>query len=338
MQQLVKGLALREAYVRRWRLLGPGFPGAGQLDLRSERVSRSYQSAVAFLYGFLPGRFNLSRLSFRGSETGSFFCRPAVVPEACCALRFHNLKWRTSGPVRARTQAPSRTTLLSEPSGILTSLAGVLGVKVSQLPRLTDLVNLLQGYVCHGLPIPCRGGGNRTGGACATAAMMEALWDLVDERGRADSRDARFDRHCRVLSHPLLTDIVSSMLRVCRKQSAVRFSLFSGDERTVTAVLQALGVYEGRPPALAATLALELWTTPRRSRAKEEHFVRVVYDGEDVTSLVRFCRGRSVDGLCRLKYFQSFVERDNLLVMGVAGRQSLKTFCQSHLRSGKTHS
>nr|KAG5700208.1 hypothetical protein BaRGS_011051 [Batillaria attramentaria] len=82
LQHLHNGLALKEKYVKKWNLFGDKFSPATQLKLRSTQYSRTYQSAVSFLYAFLP-HFDITQLDIQASAD-TVFCHAKYVPQACC--------------------------------------------------------------------------------------------------------------------------------------------------------------------------------------------------------------------------------------------------------------
>ena len=311
-QHLLNGLALKAKYLNKWNLFGTHFSPSTQLDLRSTLISRTYQSAIALLYTFLP-RFNISELDIHAARN-SMFCSPSVVPGACC-MNLVKLKQEADKGLHKRGEKNPAW----QPA--MGALAEVFGVKGDHLPWPTALLDMLQGHACHSLPLPCG-----SSGKCVTAAMMEKLWTLVDSDARSYRNDSRFDQYCRTVIHSLLLEILNSMVRVSHNQSPVKFTLYSGHDLTVSPLLQALGVHEGKWPHYATRVVFELY---RKVRAKGAHYLRIVHNGRDVTPLVRFCQGRTEEGMCQLKYFQYFVERDNMEVIGASDRQSLASFCKS---------
>lgn len=311
-QHLLNGLALKAKYVHKWNLFGARFSPSTQLNLHSTLISRTYQSAMALLYSFLP-RFNVSELDIRAAKN-SVFCSPVVVPAACC-MNLAKLKQEADrGPHKRGSKNPAW-----QPS--MGALAQVFGIKVGHLPWPAALMDLLQGHACHGVPLPCTNNGE-----CVTTAMLERLWALVDSDAQSYTNNSKFDQYSRTIIHSLLLEILTSMVRVSRNQSPIKFTLYSGHDLTVSPLLQALGVHDGKWPSYATRVVFELY---RKVRAKGAHYLRVVHNGKDITPHVRFCQGRTEEGMCQLKYFQYFLERDTMEAIGVSGRQSLASFCRS---------
>jgi len=82
------------------------------------------------------------------------------------------------------------------------------------------------------------------------------------------------------------------------RAARARLTLFSGHDTVIAPVLEGLGLYEGRHcrwPQYASRIAFELWRKelgPVQGRAGDgQLFVRVVYNGEDLTAAVPACQG-----------------------------------------------
>ncbi|KAK7094167.1 2-phosphoxylose phosphatase 1-like [Littorina saxatilis] len=314
LQHLLNGLALKEKYIEQWDLFHPHFSPADQLDIRSTLISRTYQSAMALLYAFLP-RFDLSELDVRVSKN-SMFCS-SNVPPACCS----NLNKLKQEADKGRHKRGRKNPAWVPAMG---ALADVFGLKISQLPWATSLVDMLQGHACHGLPLPCG-----PDGKCITPDMMDKLWKLVVSDTQSYNKDPRFDRYSRTIIHSLLLDILASMDKVIRNASPVRFTLFSGHDLTVSPLLQAFDVHNGMWPRYATRVVFELY---EKDNSNGQHYLRVLHNGKDITAGVRFCRGRTEQGMCHVKYFQDFVIKDNMEVMGVQDRTSMEAWCKSKMQ------
>ncbi|XP_076472753.1 2-phosphoxylose phosphatase 1-like [Babylonia areolata] len=315
LQHLFNGLSLRRKYGEGWGLFSPPFSPLAHLAVHSTVTSRTYQSAVAFIYGLLP-RFDLSQVHVRASPN-VMFCRPSLVPAACCS-NLGKLRQEVDRAVRVPRAVDSAWQAAMPP------LARIFGVKVNRLPGPTQLIDILQGHACHNLSLPC--GGEEGGGGCVTPTLLEKLWALVDGAGQRSSQQAVFNRYSRTVTHSLLLEMLKSMQETAHNRSAVRFTLYSGHDLTMTPLLQTLGLYEGKWPPYATRLVWELY---RRRSAPRKHYLRVLHNGRDMTSRVRFCQGHTDQGMCALKRFEDFVVRGNLEVIGVSDSQGLEDFCRS---------
>ncbi|KAL8597075.1 hypothetical protein ACOMHN_057564 [Nucella lapillus] len=312
-QHLLNGLSLRRKY--RDTLFAPPFSSSAHLAVHSTLTSRTYQSALAFVYGLLP-RFDISDVYVRAAQN-VMFCRPSLVPAACCA-NLAKLRQEVDAAVRIPRAVDSAWQAAMLP------LARIFGVKVNRLPGPSQLVDVLQGHACHDLSLPC---GEK--GRCVTPALLGKLWEVVDGAGKRSSQEAVFDRYCRTVMHSLLLEVLKSMQDVARNRSDTRVTLYSGHDLTMTPLLQTLGLYEGKWPNYATRVVLELY---RKRSAPRQHFLRVLHNGRDVTSRVRFCQGAMVQGkLCPLKRFERFVMQENMETIGVRDAQGMKDFCRSKI-------
>ena len=317
LQLLLSGLALKKAYVTEWNLFIDGFLPADNLDVQCTRLPRTYQSAVAFLYGALPS-FNLSEIAF-SPVRNDYFCRGSGLPDACCRFLERVKVGMESGGGDPSSRSGGRS--MVNHTGLMLTLSDLFKVDRSDLPPIADVVDFLQGYACHNLPFPCC---SRHG--YMPAKLLDQLWSLLDVDGAARVTSSAFQRHSRIASHFLLSDIANKMVRVSRNRSALRLSLYSGHDTTLTPLLTALGIDDGRWPHYAFRIVFELYgerTSPRR------HFIRVVKDGLDVTAAVPFCRGNgALGGLCPLRLFDRFVRNgDGGEGVGMGNVSDIRTLC-----------
>lgn len=112
------------------------------------------------------------------------------------------------------------------------------------------------------------------------------------------------------------------------KEDAV-FALASAHDVTMAPLLSALGLEGAGFPKFAARLVFELWSSPetkerRSDRKLDNMFIRVLYNGEDLTFDTAFCREhnrRSTQPLCPLGNFLSFVRKDMFSVVNATSYQ-----------------
>ncbi|KAJ3590653.1 hypothetical protein NHX12_008602 [Muraenolepis orangiensis] len=318
-QHLLNGQRLQQAYHRHRLLPGDWLPR--QLWLETTGKSRTLQSGLAFLYGFLPD-FDWRRLTVR-HQRSTLFCGP----EACdCPARGRYLEEEQRRQYRLRV-GDARL------EAAYVDMARALTLPPRQL-RASNPVDSLLCHLCHGLPFPCLqtpGGAVAGEKACLTVQQFAEIrrQQLDDE---ADKRRTGLYRKYAVLAmHPFLNRTAGRMERAARAAGAggakeAALALSSAHDVTVAPLLSALGLEEARFPRFAARLVFELWRSPPGPPAKGgggkapgagggggEAFVRLLYNGEDVTFHAAFCRSHKRHGsrpLCPLKNFLSFVRRD----------------------------
>ena len=105
--------------------------------------------------------------------------------------------------------------------------------------------------------------------------------------------------------HPLLDEIEARYQNITHGITDSRFVLYSGHDLTLQPLLGTLGIAgDDEHPPFAACLVLELY----RMKEGGGHFLRVLYNGQDRTEMLRFCEIEDlVDGLCPLRHFCRFV-------------------------------
>ncbi|KAG7251859.1 hypothetical protein CRUP_003563 [Coryphaenoides rupestris] len=337
-QHLRNGQLLLQAYMRH-SLLPAGW-SPRQLWLETTGKSRTLQSGLAFLYGFLPD-FAWPRVTVR-HQWSTLFCGAACD----CPARNRYLEEEQRRQYRLRVADARLEATYAE-------MARALGLPPRQL-RAANPIDSLLCHLCHGLPFPClqtpeaaSGSGRGASKACLTVEQFAVIrrQQLDDE---ADKRRAGLYRKYAVLAmHPYLNRTAGRMERAARvkpgETAEVALALSSAHDVTVAPLLSALGLEEARFPRFAARLVFELWRSPPAAPAAGmggkpqakgkgkgvvagggEPFVRLLYDGEDVTFHAAFCRLHKRHGarpLCPLKNFLTFVRRDMFAVLNASSYQ-----------------
>ena len=176
---------------------------------------------------------------------------------------------------------------------------------------------------CVNASLPC----DATGQNCLTATHLDRIWRVVDQHGRRDVTDAEVRRASLLLAYPLLVDIVVRLADMAvadhvalpgtrdvpdgsrgpSQDFPARLVLYSGHDKTLTALLSALRLHDGRWPVLGARVAIELAAAITGSgRGRPQYYFRLLYDGRDMTSSLEFCPdsiGKALRGACPLDNF-----------------------------------
>ncbi|XP_010881411.2 2-phosphoxylose phosphatase 1 isoform X1 [Esox lucius] len=333
-QHLRNGQLLRQAY-KRHKLL-PADWTTKQLWVETTGKSRTLQSGMALLYGFLPD-FDWSRLTVH-HQWSTLFCGSACD----CPARNRYLEEEQRRQYRLRVAD-------AELERTYADMARILGLPPRQL-RAANPIDSLLCHLCHGLSFPCAAAGGAAGdGGCLTLAQFAVIrrQQLDDETDRRKA--GMYHRYALLAAHPYLNRTANKMERVARASAPGRkaragreevFSLYSAHDVTVAPLLSALGLEEARFPRFAARVVFELWKSPSATKVQREEpgqddaggvkgesskggneggvFVRVLYNGEDVTFRTAFCRSHDRHGaqpLCPLDNFLSFVRKDMFSVL-----------------------
>ncbi|KAF7650891.1 hypothetical protein LDENG_00119130 [Lucifuga dentata] len=331
-QHLHNGQLLHQAY-KRHKLL-PSDWSPRQVWLETTGKSRTLQSGLAFLYGFLP-EFNWSKLAVR-HQWSTLFCGSACD----CPARSRYLEEEQRRQYRFRVAN-------TELERTYADMARTLGLPTRQL-RAANPIDSLLCHLCHGLPFPCVPAGDSGTGGCLTLAQFSVIrqQQLEDE---VDRREAALYRKYAILAmYPYLNRTAAKMEHIARSSEAGQqprpggeevFTISSAHDITMAPLLSAVGLEEAKFPRFAARVVFELWKSPPMTQGQPkkragkgekwkardgELFIRVLYNGEDVTFHTTFCRhhNRSISQpLCPLKNFLSFVRRDMFSVVNATSYQ-----------------
>lgn len=118
---------------------------------------------------------------------------------------------------------------------------------------------------------------------------------------------------------------------------SMQCKIFSGHDISLTPLLTALGLKATEPPHYRARLTFEVnafclvmhrqvYVRDEESLAIDNLFLRVIYDGVDRTSDVRFCsKDVLLDGFCPAKLFEEFARRGLFEWAGTESRDDLCT-------------
>ncbi|KAM9318081.1 2-phosphoxylose phosphatase 1 isoform 2-T2 [Pholidichthys leucotaenia] len=337
-QHLRNGQLLHHAY-KHHNLL-PSDWSPRQLWVETTGKSRTLQSGLAFLYGFLPD-FDWSRLTVR-HQWSTLFCGSACD----CPARNRYLEEEQKRQYLLRVAD-------TELESTYADMARTLGLPTRQL-RAANPIDSLLCHLCHSLSFPCVPVGDGGSGGCLTMAQFavirqQQLDDDVDRR-----RVGLYRKYAVLAMYPYLNRTAAKMERVAKSSEAGRqpreggeevFTLSSAHDVTLAPLLSALGLDQARFPRFAARVVFELWKSPskaqgqgkmrgakgEKSKTKDrEVFIRVLYNGEDVTFHTAFCRSHDHHANqppCPLTNFLSFVRRD---MFSIVNATSYKEACYRH--------
>lgn len=324
-QHLRNGQLLRQAYKHHNFL--PSDWSTRQLGVETTSRSRTVQSGLAFLYGFLPD-FDWTKLNVR-HQWSTLFCGSAC--ECPARNRYLEEEQRRQYKLRVGDAELEKTYV---------GMAQTLGVLTRQL-RAANPIDSLLCHVCHGLPFPCAPTGDGSTKQCLTMAQFAVIRRQQQDDALDRRRVGHYHKYAILAMYPYLNRTAAKMERVARNTAGGEevFSLSSGHDVTIAPLLSALGLQEAQFPRFAARLVFELWKSPpmrqkemkksvgkdKKVKAKDGSlFIRILYNGEDVTFHTTFCRSHDRHAgqpLCPLKNFLSFVRRDMFSVVNATSFQ-----------------
>ncbi|XP_057694952.1 2-phosphoxylose phosphatase 1 isoform X1 [Corythoichthys intestinalis] len=337
-QQLRNGKILRQAYAP--HSFVPSDWSPQQVWVETTGKSRTLQSGLAFLYGFLP-EFDWKKLTVH-HQWSTLFCGSAC--DCPARNRFLEEEQRRQYRLRVADEELERT---------YADMASTLGIPTRNL-RVANPIDSLLCHLCHGLPFPCMFTKDGSTNRCLSTAQFAVIrrQQLDDEKDR--KRVGLYRKYAILAIYPYLNRTANKMERVAKVAAGNRkpraggeevFTVSSAHDVTMAPLLSALGLEEARFPPFAARLVFELWKSPsvkqgqqeqragkgERSKAKDGgFFIRLLYNGEDVTYHTVFCSPldrRPSQPFCPLKKFLSFVKRD---IFNVVNATSYQEACYSH--------
>ncbi|XP_032887003.1 2-phosphoxylose phosphatase 1 isoform X3 [Amblyraja radiata] len=287
-QHLLNGEHLHSKYIRNHRLLPDNWT-MKQLYVESTGKSRTLESGLALLYSLLP-RFDWGKIRVR-HQWSTIFCS-----NSCdCPMRNHYLEeeQRRQYNLRVKNNVLERTYI---------EMAKIVGVPTRQL-RAANPIDSLLCHFCHNVSFPC------TKQGCIKLEHFRAIkaHQLEDEQDR--QRKKLYYKYALLATHPILNQTVTRMQRIAQGMKDEIFALYSAHDVTVAPMLSALGITHASFPRFGARLIFEIW---QNRKDKKKNFVRILYNGDDVTSQTSFCSGLKAHSkrLCRFENFLNFVRKD----------------------------
>lgn len=304
-QHLKNGELLRQVYLKHHKLL-PSDWSSQHLWVETTAKSRTLQSGLALLYGFLPN-FDWSKVMVR-QQRSTMFCGSWCE----CPARNLFLDEEQRRQYRLRTSN-------AELERTYVDMAKALGVATRTM-RAANPIDALLCHLCHGLPFPCASP-HLSPASVNKACLTLKHFSVIRQQQRDDEQERKevgiYRRFAVLAAHPFLNRTAVRMERAARSNTEPVFALASAHDITMAPLLSALGLEGAGFPRFAARLVFELWKSPD-SKGKGTRggvgnaYVRVLYNGEDLTFETAFCRDHdrhSSQPLCPLGNFLSFVRR-----------------------------
>ncbi len=300
--------------------LQPNFV-SDEVIVYSTRYRRTFQSAMALMYAFLPIE-RWQSLSIRESHSLAF----CFLDCACAQADFLN------------TQMEKDT--VKELSKHATVAASVqwIGTNLLQNPspklKAMEVRDAVLSIICHNAAFPCKNsintngdamrqsasttdpseiinidqddGGSETGvennklnvhtdmlesdsitNGCIDSSHVATLLSYTNWQGQRESKH-KFTKHQGILrAYGIIRSIVNYMLKMVSGDKT-KFVLYSGHDRTIQFVAAALGIKsQNYIVPYAARVIFEVY----KSDKETEFYFRLVYNGVDVTREIDFCEG-----------------------------------------------
>lgn len=285
LQHLKNGKFLHKRYVKNHNLLDGNWEK--HILLKSTKPLRVYQSLIAILFPLLPN-FNVTRLNVVKVRNSGFCAENFVERCDCIAMHLAEYIYKNENSERLK-QHRTMTELVQMMVEIMN-----LTVNYAKPHSMLDQTMI---YLCHGHSIPCKNG------KCIQPIHIEKLLRHYYWNGGQLSKSYAYQHFSALKVYPLMLEIAYRLGNITSGQARERLVLYSGHDVTLAPLLSVLGVYDGTIPPYASRLILELYTS-----LDNNYYLRILYNGRDVTKNVKFCKNRmNDDRMCPLHFFTEFI-------------------------------
>lgn len=190
---------------------------------------------------------------------------------------------------------------------------------------ITDIADAALPGICHNEPLPCAA--NQSRGCMSIPLLASAMSESDRYFCNRYTGIAGGEAATKLSLYPLMAEILKTLETASEaspeKPMKDKMTILSGHDTVIAPVLATLGVYKSHCwwPPYASRIAFELWehdagdSAPSGSRHlrasasnPDESFVRVVFNGKDVTATIPSCQGLH---MCPLAAFK--LQIDSLL-------------------------
>ena len=316
-QHVKNGQFLKSVYLHEHKLLSDE-NYEKQVLVRTTSKSRTFQSAIAFMYGLLPA-FDVSKLDIQRASNNSMCTDQTKHLCSCPAV----MKFKDTFANNFRQLSPE---MMSKKSikGVYSHLTEVFGVSAGRLPAPSHVFDITMVHLCHYTFSP--GHNSR----CMDSWAIKDLHDAVQENGMQRVKTKAYQRVSKLRMQPIMFEIAHRMKNYAKEEKPLKFILYSGHDTTVEPLATALGISDGHWPRYATRLILEMYSKHNKGGAKTYYF-RVLLNGKLVTHKVSFCKDRLADReleMCNVDRFVEFVNQGNLNDLGESNYEEA---CSKHI-------
>jgi hypothetical protein len=312
-QHVHNGAFLKKRYVNALGLFGndADVKLEDRVLIRSTPILRTFQSAAALLFGFLP-EFDMSKLSFEMVSE----CRLCHESSAGVACDCPSIVSDMDGMAAAQHQFTPAVMAAKRTRATYEQISDVLGVMVGQVPRPSHVFDVSMVHVCHSENLP-----GPKPDICLPAWSVYNMYNILNDNGKQQVTTMKYQKTARLKMYPLVREILQHMVSVMEGDSSTVFHLYSGHDSTIEPLAAALNMSDGHWPRYASRIVFELYST--RTKASKLFLFRVLYDGAVMTAKLPCCVNNMYKapnmGLCELKHLQRYIMQDFLKILGHNG-------------------
>ena len=284
---------------------------SSQVTVKSTAYSRTVQSAASLLYGVFGDKFTEEKLKINvvnDKYRETHFLQHLSGENIFCPALSHKLKdvWKKEKLIHLSND-------VIKP--IQEQFAVIFNSHMGKIASLDRLVDILYANLCHDRELPMGPNGDIT---YKLASKSFGTADLLITVKHAQLAELQ--------TLAIISQIVEKISQLVDEQKggdpiSSKLTIFSGHDTIISPLLSMLGVHNWRWPPYASRLVFELWKDTngvenRGGGAKllskfDNYFIRVLYNGIDLTSKVIICQGQTINNqLCPVSAFVKYVSDD----------------------------
>ena len=293
LQHLKLGQYFRDKYLTLSTIFNKEVALTNQIYTVSSETKRTYQSAIAFLYGFLTqSDFNLTTLNI--SHADHYFCSLKLSRENCdCQY----------GKIWEREIYNFRNTyfykLKAKNNQIVTFLENSGFGRITPFYALIDLFHLA---ICRDRIRMCS---NDDKTICLKEEHLKQIWEKFNSEIKYVVKKSKNSIYYYIALYPLMAEIVNRLNDHTKGRSQERLVVYLGHDIPLMSFLDILEV-GGSWIRYAGRIVLELYESEAYNDP-DKHYIRILYNGKDVTQFVKFCKEKTNKGLCNFSLLYDFV-------------------------------
>nr|CAH7726073.1 unnamed protein product [Callosobruchus chinensis]CAH7764242.1 unnamed protein product [Callosobruchus chinensis] len=304
-QLLTLGSILKSSYAGIWEKITT--LNVEDLVVYSTRYRRTFQSALALLFGLIP-RETLSKINLYESQSMSFCFRDCGCPVT--DKLWKNVKKKMTQQLRSH---PAIEILAENTGKYLFSSNAEQGV-LSKDPH--SVRDALLSFVCHKNSLPCD-----TPAGCVRSQDVVRIFAYTEWVNYQKWRNIHWRRYCLLKSYGLIRHIVQQMLHMI-SGNGPSLVLYSGHDHTLEQLTSALGLrHDSLLLRYAARVIFEIYQENRTANQAEGIYFRLLANGKDVTKQIGFCKNLvkvdSKTSLCKMEDIVRFLHDDYFTSLNV---------------------
>lgn len=301
-QHIRNGLNFKKVYADKWKLY------KGQMEkeiiLYSTNKKRTFQSAIALISGFIPD-LDISLLNIEVADN-SDMCIDSHISFPCECPLISQFRETQSHNIQ---QNHLEFFYNEGVSSALKSISKAMNIDIKKLPAPSHLMDIGMVHTCHHKSLP----GSVDGSVCWNPKALHDIAKALNSNSlkHSNKKKTKIISTLRIL--PLLNSLLLQMESKEKKLLDTNFVLYAGHDATFDPLLIALNISDSIWPKYASRLVFELYRKVTVDSNLLDYYLRIIYNGVDVTENVIFCKGDEGKPLkmCPLNLFKKFIRTED---------------------------